>query len=342
MAGDGRIIHDGSIVSRFLYLATDDGLVVCEYASGSGRELFRSLEGRQVTSVIVREGVILAGTTDGLFRSDDGGRNWLERSAGLSIRHVRWLAYHPQISDLELAGTEPAGIFISHNGGQSWNPKPEVGELRDRLQWFLPYSQGAGCVRGFAAHGDRLYAAVEVGGLLHSDDHGASWRLVAGSDGVPRWGRPPAGHVHPDVHSVAVHASSPDLVYAPTGGGFYFSGNAGREWNRLYEQCYCRAVWIDPGDPDRMVLGPADSVDRNGRIELTEDGGRSWSRLDDGLDAPWPHHMVERFAGFGDELYAVLSNGRLLVATVGIWRWRRLVKDVARIRAVAAAQLTEG
>lgn len=329
-------------MSRILFLATDGGLVVGNHEAGGGRELFRSLEEQKITSVIAREGVVLAGTTNGVYRSDVGARKWQESSVGLSIRHVRWLANHPQVSDLELAGTEPAGIFISHDGAQNWNAKPEVGELRDRFDWFLPYSPAAGCVRGFAAQEERLYAAVEVGGLLRSDDGGESWGLVPGSDGIPRWGRPPSGSIHPDVHSVAVHSSSPDLVFAPTGGGFYFSEDGGRLWRKLYPNCYCRAAWIDPGDPAHIILGPADSVDRSGRIEVTEDGGQSWRRLDDGVDMPWPNTMVERFAHFGDHLYAVLSDGQLLAATIGIWRWRHLFEDTTRIRAVAADLQSEG
>jgi hypothetical protein len=323
-------------MSRILYLATDDGLVVGEESNGEGRESFRALQGRRLTSVIAREGVILAGTTDGIFRSDDGALSWEEASAGLSIRHVRWLAYHPEVSDLELAGTEPAGIFVSHDGARTWEVRPEVAELRDANDWFLPYSPGAGCVRGFAALGERVYAAVEVGGLLRSDDRCANWKLVQGSDGVPRWGRPVSGHIHPDVHSVAVHASSPDLVYAPTGGGFYFSEDGGRGWKSIYSHCYCRAAWIDPEDPAHIVLGPADSVDRNGRIELTEDGGRSWHILSDGSDMPWPNNMVERFRQVGPHLYAVLSNGQLQTAVIGSWGWCRVFDDVPRVRAIVA------
>jgi photosystem II stability/assembly factor-like uncharacterized protein len=323
-------------MSRKLFLATDDGLTVGEQAAGAAHAIVHSLKGRQLTCVIAREGVILAGATDGIYRSDDGGLSWEEANTGLSIRHVRWLAYHPQVSDLELAGTEPAGIFVSHNGGDAWQERPEVGRLRDSYNWFLPYSAAAGCVRGFAAHGDRLYAAVEVGGLLHSDDRGENWKLVQGSDGLPKWGRQAPGRIHPDVHSVTVHSSSPDLVYAPTGGGFYFSENGGRDWRRLYKQCYCRAVWVDPDDPAHIVLGPADSVDRNGRIELSEDGGRNWRLLGGGSDMPWTGNMVERFEKIEDRLYAVLANGQLLTAMIGAWDWQRVFENVVRIRAVAA------
>src|SRR6266487_2603249 len=223
-----------------LILATEKGIVICERDDNKWNESSRGLRDQHVTSVIAREGVILAGTENGVFRSDDEGQTWEEASSGLTARHVRWMAYHPDISDFEFAGTEPANIFISHAGGDSWRACDEVAQLRDKFKWSLPYSPEAGCVRGFAFHGARAYAAVEVGGLLRSDDGGATWALAAGSDGIPRFGAPAAGFIHPDVHSVVVHPSSNDLVYCPTGGGFYRSTDGGRTWTFHYDR-YCRA-----------------------------------------------------------------------------------------------------
>jgi photosystem II stability/assembly factor-like uncharacterized protein len=317
-----------------LYLATNDGLAIAERDAHEWRVAGHALEGRLVTSVIAREGVILAGTRQGIVRSDDAGRTWVAADNGLTQAHVRWLAYHPEISDFELAGTEPAGLFVSRDGAQTWRERPEVAELRDRFKWFLPYSPEAGCVRGFAAHGDRLYAAVEVGGLLRSDDGGEQWALAAGSDGIARFGAPAAGHIHPDVHSVAVHPSSLDLVYCPTGGGFYRSDDGGHTWMHKYD-CYCRAVWVDPADPAHIVLGPADDVERNGRIEESRDGGDSWAIASAGLDVPWRRHMVERFLQAGDDLLAVLSNGQLLAAPLATLAWQPVLPDIAGVNAVA-------
>lgn len=317
-----------------LLLATSNGLVVCDQHAASWQVGAHSLQGLRLTSVSARSGVILAGTTNGIWRSEDGGHHWQDASTGLTIRRVRWLAFHPDSSDRVLAGTEPAGIFVSQDGGALWRLCPEVIGLRDEFKWSLPYSPEAGCIRGFAFHGDRLYAAAEVGGVLRSDDAGETWRLAKGSDGNPRFGVPAPSFVHPDVHSVAVHPSTPDAVLAPTGGGFFRSSDGGATWEFLYD-CYCRAVWADPTDPQHMILGPADDVDRRGRIEVTQDGGTTWAPASVGVKVPWPRTMAERFAQVGDELIAVLSNGELYASTLSHLEWRRILPEVQGVAAVA-------
>lgn len=316
-----------------LLIATEKGLVICERDGDNWRESIRGLTDKEVTSVIAREGVILAGTTEGVFRSDDLGESWQEAGNGLSIRHVRWLAYHPDVSRLAFAGTEPAGIFTSQNGSDTWRACSEVAEMRDKHKWFLPYSPEAGCVRGFAFHGSRGFAAAEVGGALISDDNGKTWKLAEGSDGNPNLEGPPEPFIYPDVHSIEVHPSSPDLVYAPTGGGFYRSYDGGKTWKLLYD-CYCRAVWVDSNDPEHLILSPADGVDRNGRIEVSKDGGKSWSLASIGLQVPWRRGMVERFHQADDELFAVLSNGQLLSASLTALEWKRILPGIDDVNAI--------
>lgn len=307
-----------------LYLGTKKGFAAASKIGTEWHISRQGLAGKPATSIMAREGFILAGTTDGIFGSEDGGATWNECSQGLSHRHIRWLAYHPEISDFELAGTEPAGIFVSRDGGRSWHGRAEVEVLRDEFGWWLPYSPGAGCVRGFAAHGSRLYAAVEVGGLLRSDDAGETWQLAPGSDGRPKFGRPPTNFIHPDVHSVAVHPSSPDLVFAPTGGGFYVSTDGGDTWTSRYDDCYVRAVWVDPQDADHLLLGPAqDSNGRNGRIEQSRDGGQNWTRLTE----PQPRNMVERFYQAENYLFAVMSGGQLWAADLSDQSWQPILPE---------------
>ncbi len=324
---------DQAETSDFLFVATKNGLRTFRRPLDDAPQVVHTLPGREMTTVSAQGQTLLAGATDGLLRSEDLGQTWRTAGVGLTEPHLRRVRYHPGRPGVALAGTEPAAIFRTDDNAKSWRECPEVARLRDENDWYLPYSPAAGCVRGFAFHGERAYAAVEQGGLLRSDDGGATWRLVRGSSGDPRAALP-AGAVHTDVHSVVVHPSSPDHVIAPTGGGLYRSEDGGERWVHLYD-CYCRAVWVNPEDAGHMVFGPADGVDRNGRIEVTGDGGATWEPAGDGIDAPWSGHMVERFLRWNEELLAVLSNGHLVAASLDDLVWRRVLPEVDDALAVA-------
>jgi photosystem II stability/assembly factor-like uncharacterized protein len=216
-----------------------------------------------------------------------------------------------------------------------------VAKFREAFGWFLPYSFRAGCIRdfSFAQAGPnpvRIYAAVEVGGVLISNDGANTWHMAEGSDGNPHLGRNLGRMIHPDVHSITVHPSSSDLVTAATGGGLYRSNDGGRSWQRRHSE-YVRAVWVDPADVDHLIAGPAEGVSRNGRIEESHDGGRTWKMASKGLETPWADHMVERLLQVDDALLAVLSNGELWVKALSQHQWRQILPEIKRINAVAAS-----
>lgn len=316
-----------------IVVASSDGLAIVRLEERMWKVAERFLEGQMITSVAACTGLLLAGTREGLWLSQDNGATWEKSDQGLSIKHIRWLACQVGEGGIQLAGTEPAGIFVSRDAGKNWERRLEVDDLRQKYGWYLPYSPASGCVRGFALSGERIYAAVEVGGVLRSNNRGSTWALVSGSRGDPFY-VPPSVFIHPDVHSIVGHASSKDLVYAPTGGGFFRTQDGGATWQNHY-RCYCRAVWVDPHDSDHMILGPADGVDRNGRIEESRDGGKTWQFVSDGTKAPWRRNMVERFTQLDDTLLAVLSNGELIAASLSDLFWQPILPELNGVTAVA-------
>ncbi len=301
----------------------------------AGKKFSAAWKTRVITSVIAREGVILAGTHQGVFRSDDLGASWIQASQGLDERRVRWLAYHPDISDFELAGSEPAGIYVSRDGARSWRACPEVTGMRAAFGWSLPYSPRAGCVRGFAISGETAYAAVEDGAVLVSHDGGEQWELAAGSRGQADH-RPASGFIHSDVHSIALRPASPERVYAPTGGGLYFSDDGARTWSLIYAGCYCRAIWLDPFDDGHLLLGPADGVDYNGRIEVSLDNGQNWQPASMGMRVPWSNTMVERFVALDQDLFAILSNGEVWSARLPQFAWQPVFAWLPPVNAITS------
>ena len=88
--------------------------------------------------------VVWATTTDGVARSDDGGKTWRDASgdlleSGLPSRNLQALAVHPENSDIALVSTDTftfsvrsgefarfgqyysQGIFRTEDGGETWS-----------------------------------------------------------------------------------------------------------------------------------------------------------------------------------------------------------------------------
>mgnify|MGYP001066702832 CR=1 FL=1 len=316
-----------------MFMATQSGLKIFERIKDFWEERDHVLTGLDITAVDLNGDKGILGTTEGVYISKDGGENWMLDSKGIDTPHVRWVRIHPHDPRYTFVGTEPANIYSKMEDDDQWQKSERVSQLRDQNDWFMPYSPNPGCVRGFAFHKQHIFASVEVGGLLYSNDYGATWDLVQGSTGKPHQ-EPLAGQIHPDVHSVQTHPSSPEYVLAPTGGGFFISQDGGLTWEQKYD-CYCRAVWVDPTNGLQIVLGPADGVSRGGRIERSIDGGKTWQPIMENLEEKWQDVMVERFISADEEIYAVLSDGKVLTAEIGEFSWQYLMPALARVRMIA-------
>jgi photosystem II stability/assembly factor-like uncharacterized protein len=250
----------------------------------------------------------------GAYRSEDEGESWTRIDDDLEAGAVTGVL-QTSSALLCVAGGR---LWRSTDAGHTW------ARAADGVQVIAPASRGGS-----------LWAAGE-NGVLRSDDDGASWRLADGSSGQPDFDEPAAGAVHADVHAVYAQGASPELVHAATARGPYRSDDGGATWRRLRGGCYTRALWVDPAEPDHLLLGVADSVrDKNGRIEESVDGGARWLPASDGADAPWPEAMVERFRRLEDELVAVLSDGRLFARRDGQPAWRRILEELPAATDVA-------
>jgi photosystem II stability/assembly factor-like uncharacterized protein len=303
-----------------LYLGTDDGLAVFQGQKEEWRPRYLRLAGQHVTAAATAGARVWAGTTEGLWRSHDQGKTWLPVQTGVDKLHVRALAIAPDPPDTLLVGGEPATVWLGRDGGETWVEAPDVARLRDEHSWSLPYSPAAGCIRSFALAGRRVYAAAEVGGVLRSDDAGATWQLLSGG-------------IHADVHDVGVRPADPDLVFAATGGGRYRTRDSGQNW-QLIGDGYTRAVWLDPDRPEIVLSGPARYVGAMGRLERSTDGGDTWALASDGFKVPMSD-MIERFAGADSHVLALTSDGALYTAKRGLWMWRRLELGLPPVRAMA-------
>jgi photosystem II stability/assembly factor-like uncharacterized protein len=308
-----------------------------------GRLEALGLEGERIWAIHARGGTVLAGSYgNGMYRSGDGGRTWAPANDGLTASAFRWIGPDPLDGSALLAGAEPARLYRSRDEGRTWRELDGITRIEGHEKWFLPYSPRAGAVRNvYAPPGSRglLFASVEVGGLLRSDDGGETWSCQPVLEDE-------------DIHYIGGHPSEPHVLYASLGyaslsrsyradeghefGGIARSLDGGRSWAKL-EHDYTRCTIVPPSRPDLVLAGPAPKVGRDGRIVASEDRGENWQAASGGVEVPMAD-MVERFEIAPDgSVWALCSGGRLLRAAVGEWAWRSALPDGGEVSAQSVA-----
>jgi len=178
-------------------------------------------------------------------------------------------------------GTEPSAVYHAPEGA-SFEQCAPLTDLPSSGDWAFPPRPSTHHVRWLEWTPDRLYAAVEAGALLRSEDGGDSWR-----------DRVPTGPL--DTHSMATHHERPDLAYAAAGDGFYVTEDGGDSWQTAedgLDRTYCWSVACDPTDPGALLVSAAHGARSAHTFETADSAvfrrGReaeSWTRCE-GLPSP--------------------------------------------------------
>jgi hypothetical protein len=252
------------------------------------------------------DGHLLAGTNDGVHVSGDGGRGW--QRVGLEGREVLEVMPAPSDPRTVYAGTVPAGLFRSRDGGMTWSPVDSFTRAFDADTWGLPAI--AGWPSGARAHSivvnsndpERCVVGIEVGGVVSGTDDGASWSTTL-PGGVP------------DIHYVVADPGQPERLFCSTGfgrigklaevpdkeriAGMFASDDGGQSWRYIWEGMlhrYTRPLCIDPRPPFALTVGTAPSArpyisyridgGAHGQIYQSTDHGTSWRPLGDAPHSP--------------------------------------------------------
>jgi photosystem II stability/assembly factor-like uncharacterized protein len=302
--------------------ATGDGIAVVTEREGAWRGDL-ALEGSGAACVALdprSPGVVYAGSREGgVWRSDDAGRSF--REAGLSEQSIYSIAVSAADGTV-YAGCEPSMLWSSRDHGSSWEELSALRDIPSAPSWSFPPRPWTSHVRWIAPsphEADRLLVGIELGGVMLSEDGGATWMDH----------RPGA---QPDCHALAWHPSAEGRAYEAGGGGAAWSFDAGRTWQAADEgrdRNYTWALAVDPDEPDRWYLsastGPGAAHrggDPQARLYRWEGEG-PWRSIETGLPEPLDS-MPYALATSDGATYVGLADGRLYRSADRGESWERL------------------
>lgn len=214
----------------------NDKLILASYDKGITRatctlndewEVQHLASGHRVTRLAANPAdpnILFAATRSGVLRSADRGLTW--EDSGMQGRIVKSIAVSRQDPDVIYAGTKPALLYVSRDGGRSWRELEGFRRVPNRWWWFSPAEPPD--LRAYVidvvespAEPHVLLAGIEFGAVLRSEDGGETWS------------RHRSGALR-DCHSLKFHASDGAWAYEAggTGRGVAFSQDGGRTFHK--------------------------------------------------------------------------------------------------------------
>lgn len=279
---------------------------------------------------------LLCGTAgDGVHESLDRGVTW--RRIGLAGMTVRSLAISAASPGLVLAGTRPAGICFSRDGGTTWNEMRAFRQVR-RPWWLSPDGPP------FAASVEAISTSpVDPGVVVVGIGTGA---VVASLDGGATWTGHRPGALRA-CHNIHFHPDG-EHVYEAGSGGASTSADGGVTWRRHtagLDRRFARAVSADAVDAGEWYVAAAATPlagrgERSARAAIYRArGDEPWELLAGGLPQPLrstPCALMPTPARSG-ALTAALTGGEVWHSRTHGESWRRLPVRLGRsVRQVVA------
>ena len=284
---------------NLLLAGTTEGLWISEDRGGSWRLV--TPKELVINAVLVRPGgtIILGTEGAGVLRSSDRGATWIASNAGFSERFVSRMLFDTAGRRLFVAVRGNDGVFVTSGVRGPWIRMADGLDGRQVLS--------------LALQGETILAGTDDG-------------IFARGPGATAWSRLPtmlAGQeLHPRVTDLL--ALPPARLIAATSNGVIGSPDRGRNWTQrdLGTPDEVFGLALSPDDPELVVAATRSGFFRS------RDGGSKWTLVSSRLPGVTPHALI-----------AMPSDGRVLFATTtgGLFRsddqattWQRVNGGIPR------------
>ncbi len=294
------------------------------------------------------ERIYAGAVAGGVWLTEDAGGNWAPTDDFMANLSISSIIFDPTDSDVIYAGTGEGtfnidnvrglGIFKSSDKGVSWDSLANTADNFD-FYWVnrLTITNDA----------SRVFAATHTG-IWYSDDGGSSWSLassgrtydvdinpnddqllVAGRRGSAyystdkglNWSQATGLTISASSRvEIAYSRSNPDIVYVSAdnnSGEIWKSTDGGQTYSLINtgdsylggQGWYDNALWIDPLDPDHLIVGGID-------LWRSTDGGVSLTKISTWWRAPSSAHADHHFIMEHPD-YDGVNNKRVFFANDG-------------------------
>jgi hypothetical protein len=299
-----------------------------------------------------------------VLRSTDLGKRFKETGSapafakddGRALANIWALEAGDDRKDL-WCGVEPAALFRSGDGGDSWEKVPGITDHPHARQWHP--GNGGLCMHTILRDGSRLHLGISTGGHYLSEDGGSSF--APSNQGVGAGFLPdPNIEFGQCVHKIVRHPDAPGRLYMQNHGGFpehpgvgvLRSDDHGHTWHSIAKGLpsdFGFPIAVHPHDADTVFVVPLAGETRTcpgaaPAVWRSEDGGGSWRRLARGFPKRDAYFTVLRDALDIDErkspaLYLGTTTGQLWIGRDGGEEWECLFDSLPPIYCVKAAEV---
>lgn len=246
--------------------------------------------------------VLVAGTFNGIFRSDDAGESWtqLPTSDTAGLVHVESLAIDPRTSNVIYAGTWYLP-YKSTDGGQTWksirngiiddsdifaididprDPNHVIASACSGIYETKNGGEGWRKVQGIPSQSRRTRAILQhpsVPGLVFAGTTEGFWRSERGGD-ADSWMVTTSRQL--EINSITVHPTRPEMIYIGTNNyGVMVSYDSGKTFiptNGGYSGRFANAIVADREMPNRIYAATINTATGGGFLFVSNDNGESW------------------------------------------------------------------
>lgn len=261
-------------------------------------------------------------------------------------------------------GTIPGGLFVSKDSGESfelnlplWNHESRGGDLSEprpgaMTHWFgTPAAESGDFAPGIHSivvdpqNAERVLVAVSTAGVLETTDGGKSWRgrnRGMTNDYLPdakaEWGH--------DPHFITLCPGEPEHVWQQNHCGVFHSDDGAQTWRKVSQPergvhfGFPIAADAKRGDTAWVVPGKSDAqrmtIDGGLFVARTEDGGKSWEPLREGLPQEHAYDVVLRHSLDQDDgrLAFGSTTGNLYVSEDRGESWQAVAHNLPPIYSV--------